>query len=124
MVGERAILIFMNKLYELGKVWKNAEKDLDIQVDAPFTIEYANRKYLYAALIHNFGSKNGMLLIDEHDDDRIVTAVLHGYGYSCIDETYLNYDKKLFMDSLNDWGWTSIKYDPPLWYTGIPWSDR
>jgi hypothetical protein len=32
------------------------------------------------------------------------------------------YNRQLFIDTLNDWGWFGEKGAEPPWYTGKPWS--
>ncbi|MGO9977392.1 MAG: hypothetical protein ACLP01_32215 [Solirubrobacteraceae bacterium] len=38
-------------------------------------------------------------------------------GWSALGESYLHYDRTLFIDTLNDWGWCS-EGAPPSWYSG------
>jgi len=43
-------------------------------------------------------------------------------GWSALGPAYLDYDRDVFIDALNDWGWTGTGAPPP-WYTGAPWTD-
>ena len=44
-----------------------------------------------------------------------------GMAVSFLSPTYEVYNRELFIDTLNDWGWRG-ETDPPAWYTGRPWS--
>jgi len=44
----------------------------------------------------------------------------HGYFVSVVSTSYEDYDRELFVDTLNDWQWFGPG-DPPEWYTGQPW---
>jgi hypothetical protein len=49
-------------------------------------------------------------------------AEAQGMGWSILGSAYLRYDRELFIDTLNDWGWCG-EGDPPSWYTGEPWTN-
>jgi hypothetical protein len=37
-------------------------------------------------------------------------------------DSYATFDRKLFIETLNDWGWFAQDRAAPHWYTGRPWS--
>lgn len=37
-----------------------------------------------------------------------------GMGWSALGESYLSYDRDLFVNTLNDWSWCG-EVDPPSW---------
>lgn len=44
------------------------------------------------------------------------TAVV---AYSELNGVYLDYERELYVEMLNDWQWTAST-EPPPWYTGQP----
>ena len=60
--------------------------------------------------------------MDLEDRQRFLEwARREGLYPSLLGESYRAYDRELFIDTLNDWGWYGGG-DPPSWYTGRPWS--
>lgn len=35
---------------------------------------------------------------------------------------YADYDREVFVDTLNDWGWFGDAQRAPAWFTGRPWT--
>jgi len=110
---------------QIANAWLEAGQELRIEVISPFSIHTASGEVIeYIALVPQFGSANGMLLINDFDQDRIQAAQANGYGYSCLYlSSYGDYQREHFIDALNDWGWSEGQGNPPDWYTGEPWSD-
>jgi hypothetical protein len=77
-----------------------------------------------AVRVAEFGSKSGMLCaICEtrgSQDELTREAKQRGMGWSALGTSYLTYDRELFVDTLNDWGWCASAA-PPEWYSGEPW---
>jgi hypothetical protein len=46
----------------------------------------------------------------------------HGYASSDLSANYRQYDRDLFVDTLNDWQWFGQKGEQLSWYTGKKWS--
>jgi hypothetical protein len=40
-----------------------------------------------------------------------------------VSETYGEFDRQLFEQTLNDWGWYGADEARPPWYTGAAWTD-
>jgi hypothetical protein len=41
-----------------------------------------------------------------------------GFGYSCMDSpSFHTYERKVFIEALNDWGWTGEPAAKPEWYS-------
>lgn len=44
-----------------------------------------------------------------------------GMAWSALGPAYASYDREIFVDALNDWGWNGAG-PPPEWCTGEPWT--
>jgi hypothetical protein len=101
---------------ELLGAWQEAAADLGIEV----------RVHGDAVVVEDFGSRNGMLcsVPTNRDGERALRreAERCGMGWSVLTRTYARYDRMVYVDTLNDWGWTGDG-PPPPWYTGDPWTE-
>jgi hypothetical protein len=105
---------------QIADAWHQASRELGIEFVSPFFLESAEgRSFQYLGLLPQFGSPKGMLLLEDVDWERTRTAQVNGYGYSCLMlHSYGKYDRDLFIDTLNDWGWSESQGPPPTWYNG------
>jgi hypothetical protein len=103
----------------IANAWLEAGRDLGIEVVSPFLLQSPEgRELQYVALLPQFGSCKGMLLIETLDWDRANIATSKEYGYSCLTlHTYGVYERSVFVNALFDWGWTEGRGIPPLWYS-------
>ncbi len=106
--------------------WREAATDLGLSVVAPFTLSDAGGQPLAecVALVRGFGSTNGVVLLDPASgEDEVRAAESSDYFVSRINASaYSVYDRALFEDTLNDWGWFGSQADRPAWYTGHSWT--
>jgi len=94
----------------LGKVWHQAGADLGLRVTAPFVLSTPNGEFLFDVLVHDFGSEQGMLLMESWSDEKAQAARLLGYGFSCLGAGA--YDRSGFINVLQDWGWSGSSTAP------------
>jgi len=107
---------------EICHAWTEAAADLGIRVVAPFAAAAEDgQAVIYEAHILDFGGPKGMLVGNQESEFGGLRKAL-GYGYSILYPHYRKYDRQLFIDTLNDWGWCGEKGAEPSWYTGKPWS--
>jgi hypothetical protein len=113
-----------NIFNELISAWRKAEKDLLIEIEAPFVLTDENgREIYYGLLVKGFGGKLGTLILSTDDTTNLKEAVKQGYFCSALNpDTYSVYNRKDFIDALNDWGYFGNESEKPEWYSGIPWS--
>ena len=109
--------------------WREAADDLGIEVIAPASVTLGSKSFDALALLPEFGALNGMVLFGRFsateglvDPDGRLFREYH-YGFSYLAASYETYRRDLFIDTLNDWGWTSNARPAPDWYTGQPWSE-
>ncbi len=53
------------------------------------------------------------------DDRRQVVAKAESLYFSSLNpDVYGTFDRDLFIETLNDWGWFGAESNQPAWYTG------
>jgi hypothetical protein len=97
----------------LRDAWSEAAAELSLRVEQRGD----------AVLVHDFGSPNGTLCVLLHSEVRHfpATPADDARYFSQLGPSYLKYERALFVDTLNDWGWFGTG-SPPPWYTGEPWT--
>jgi hypothetical protein len=105
---------------EVSRAWKRAGEELRINITAPFTLKLEDgRSIKFLALISDFGLSKGTLILDMDDRKEFSTAEKHGYYCSALNpEVYGKYNRKEFIDTLEDWRFIGKEQDKPDWYTG------
>jgi hypothetical protein len=102
----------------LAQSWREAAADLGIEVQTCAAGD--------SIVVPQFGSTEGMLCglrpTLEGQRELQQRAEASGMGWSVLGPSYLRYDRSLFVDTLNDWGWCAPG-PPPAWYTGEPWTE-
>lgn len=113
---------YKNNFHKLISAWRKAEKDLLIKIIAPFDLTDENGQEInYWLLVKDFGSKHGTLILSADDTTDFGIAEKHGYYCSALNtKSYDKYDRELFIDTLNDWGYFGDEANKPKWYNGEP----
>jgi hypothetical protein len=108
---------------QISRAWLNAATDLGIRVVVPFSILVStDESLLYEAHIVDFGGPKGMVVGIPERDPIADLRSRQGYGSSDLSAVYRQYQRELFIDTLNDWQWFGEKGEAPSWYTGKSWS--
>ena len=107
--------------------WRHAANDLGLDVVAPYqVIDPSSREPIECvALVRGFGTAAGAVLMNMASDTAGHGEAVSRLGFflSRINvEAYSEYDRTLFADTLNDWGWFGARDQTPAWYTGESWS--
>jgi hypothetical protein len=98
---------------QLGQSWIEAGADLGLRVATPFMLTTeAGQSLPFDAVIYDFGSTRGMLLMEHWDETKAKAATENGYGYSCMDA--FRYERGSAIEILRDWGWSGAEA-PPAW---------
>jgi hypothetical protein len=112
-------------LESLSKAWQTAGLELGIRVTAPALVAGSNGEHIEcAALVADFGSAEGTAafpLSRQHSVSGSLSAANLWAVSFLDDDSYSEFDRDLFIATLDDWGWSGTG-DPPSWYTGPPWS--
>lgn len=106
--------------------WLAAGADLGLDVVAPYrVVDSENQAINGFALVRQFGSSAGALVLDLASTTPSESAVATRLGFFVAQvsaEAYASYDRDLFVDTLNDWGWFGPEQDRPTWFTGEAWA--
>jgi len=106
---------------EILAAWLEASRDLGIRVIAPFSIPVGIGEFLeFEAHLPDFGGPKGLVFGSTDRDDGHDTRGRLGYAWSDGSSMYKKYDRQLFVDTLNDWGWFGERGRDPSWHTGKP----
>jgi hypothetical protein len=101
----------------LIQAWPEAAQDLGIEIIVPFVLTLKNGETVRAdLLVKDFGPT--LVITDEAEETLNSLGDelgVEGYGYSAFCGEELVYDRDLFIDTLNDWGWTGPGNRRPNW---------
>jgi hypothetical protein len=102
--------------------WRTAGEKLGIRVEAPAWVTLQGESVECAAFLPDFGSEHGTAAIPL-SQERLHGEQVDGDPFCSLlsDESYGQFDRELFVATLNDWGWFGDGY-PPDWYEGTPWT--
>ena len=107
---------------KIANAWRDAATDLGIRVVAPCTLTMqSGATKQFEARILDFGGPKGVIAaspISRADDELGQLNV----WCSVLGERYRTYDRQLFIDTLDDWGWHGKLEEQPQWYSGRPWT--
>lgn len=107
--------------------WAIASVELGIELEAPFILRANGREHLCIAwLPHFFSAKRGVVVASLETDPVTFAsdAESEGYAYSLVNvQTYGQFDRDLFINTLKDWGYYGSEEKKPSWYAGVvPWT--
>jgi len=105
-----------------AKAWQDAAKDLGIRVIHPVSFQTNHGVQVESAgvLLPDFGSQNGTLLTCRFDTDEVMELAddTEYYRSGLNPHSYEPYDRKRYIETLNDWGWFASPQDAPEWFSG------
>lgn len=107
-------------LSRLLQVWEIAAKDLGFEIVVPYLLTLPSGIQINAQfLVQNFGAVKGMLIVGSYDEVECCLDELmrEGYGFSVLDEPGKSerYERRDYIELLNDWGWGGDDKDKPDW---------
>lgn len=111
----------------VSDAWRRAATDLGIDVVAPYEVvdETTGVSARALAFVPRFGSQAGTLVISSAASNLGCSTWARDRGafLSIVNEgAYADYDREVFVDTLNDWGWFGDAQRAPAWFTGRPWT--
>jgi hypothetical protein len=109
--------------------WLEAAHDLGLRIIAPYLLVDENNgtEFECISLVKDFGSAQGTIVATRHSHSGPIQSVAQQQGRFCsfIDENaYAEYERKLFIGTLDDWGWFGEPSAAPNWYTGEAWTSK
>jgi hypothetical protein len=110
-----------NDKKDMTDAWRQAERDLGIVLDPRVTLALKNGTKNFV-LIKNFGGPKGAIVTSTDDTKDFKELQELGFYCSALGDSYSSYDRSLFIDTLNDWGFFGEANKKPTWYTGKSWT--
>ena len=100
--------------------WRNANKDLGVEIIAPFCVSIGNDVTIRAELlVKGFGAPKGMLIFTDYSlvKPYVDELLKLGYGFSVLEEPRSDesYDRDTFVAILSDWSWSGSRDRKPGW---------
>lgn len=101
--------------------WRKAEQDLGIEINLELTLRLRNGAKDFVH-IKDFGGPKGAIVSSIHDTGDFKELKELGFYYSALGDNYSSYNRNLFIDTLNDWGFFGKSNKKPTWFTGKTWT--
>ena len=100
--------------------WKTAAKELGISIEVPFELQFDSGEVINdLLLIKDFGGKAGTVIFGmnhERFSEIFKNAEKKEYFCSGLNtEVYKEYNRQIFIETLNDWGYFGEEKDKPDW---------
>jgi hypothetical protein len=105
------------------QAWHHAAVDLKIRFTSPFSgTTAAGVPFTALGLVHQFGRRVGTLIqVGGEPSADLEYPADDDYTWSCLGRTcYARYDRKAWIEMLNDWQFLGPDSERPSWYTGEP----
>jgi hypothetical protein len=107
---------------DISDAWHQAEQDLGIRVTAPIAITIEGQDLIFEAHVADFGGPAGTIALGQGTFQHHRALIQMGYFVSQLFPGYREYERELFIGTLDDWRWFGHAGEEPDWYTGKPWS--
>lgn len=116
---------------QIAAAWHKAASELQFRFTSPYSTTLKNGATVHSlGLVHGFSAAFGTLIFVEGEErlflvegnERLFRAedFPDEYGWSILSDMYAKYERKLFVETLDEWGWFGPKEHAPSWYTGRP----
>ena len=108
---------------QIMDAWKQAAQDLEIRVEIPFVLRTETGQVeFYEGRVLDFGGPKGTVFRPISVDKKTRSREEKGFFASDLGPRYSQYDRQLFIDTLDDWKWFGPDGHQPEWYGGKNWS--
>ena len=112
---------------KIAEAWRLAADDLCIEFTSPFKATiFGDAEYI--GFVHHFGRRIGTIIsvLDKPSSlvDRIDQSKDENYYFSELGLDYCDYNRQLFIDTLDDWQFFGPDSERPSWYTGKSWGEK
>lgn|GEM_PF-677525 len=103
-----------------ARAWREAASDLGVRLESPFAMHHGGTTYWCAGWLPDFGGSKGVIIACRHAHDDIFDAseALGYYASGLNPYYYETYDRRIFSETLNDWGWFGDPSAAPAWFSG------
>ncbi|TAK63178.1 hypothetical protein [Methylobacter sp.] len=107
-----------DKENELVAAFTTAARELGFRFTSPLII--GNDSFL--GLVQDFGSPKGTVIFLLGLKNDFTEVKQTGHFFSELAGSYCVFNRKIFEETLNDWGYFGPASEKPSWFTGQPWS--
>lgn len=107
---------------DIIEAWRKAEQDLGITVNSTFQLELKKETKNFV-FVKDFGGPSGTIVTLNHDTKDFKELQELGFYCSALGDSYSTYNRNLFVETLNDWGFFGKESQKPTWYTGKGWAE-
>lgn len=98
------------------EAWISASKDLGIKIQPRFSVYSENNEAISCLLlVEDFGSKLGTAVFAELHESPHPLFSAKGYYVSTLGDLYTAFNRSLFVETLNDWGYFGDPGNKPEW---------
>ena len=104
--------------------WKVAAADLGFQFTSPFVVTLPDgSRHEHLGLVHRFGRRIGALISVLYEpSEKIPRPSGNDYFCSVLGPGYARYERRSFIDTLDDWQFFGPESERPPWYSGKSWT--
>lgn len=101
--------------------WKLIAKELNLQVEIPYTLNIDGKLIEVNLLLRNFGGIPGTIIVNDYDKIKDYTKKFGSLGFSVFStppkfEPLLTaQEKEEIIYMLSEWGWTGPEDEKPSW---------
>jgi hypothetical protein len=122
----------MSAVSQVQDAWRVAAKELGFEFEAPFELHGQKGHASFHGFVRHVGGPKGAVFFacetfkEDHREARRL-AEAEGVFCSLISaRVYQAYDREVFLEVLQDWGWFGSESERPSWAgkTGGPTSDQ
>jgi hypothetical protein len=111
------------------EAWRQASHDLGVRFTSPFTATIAHDQRIECiGFVHRFGRRVGTIISVLKQPSSLAHLIGNwrnqDYYLSVLGSGYSNYDRKLFIDTLDDWQFFGPDSERPAWYAGKCWGQE
>ncbi len=111
------------------EAWRQAAHDLGIRFTSPFTATLQHDRSIECiGFVHHFGRRVGTIISVLKQPSSLADLVgkwqNEDYYISVLGSGYGNYDRKMFIDTLDDWQFFGPDSERPPWYAGKYWGQE
>lgn len=111
-------IITVTESQKIISSWTKAGTDLGIKIVAPFSLGPSDDStQTFPIFVPFFGSRRGTIILFDFDQTVSEDLAKDGFGVSTLGHSYIDYERTLFVDTLEDWGFFGPKEYRPDWYT-------
>jgi hypothetical protein len=102
----------------MATAWVEASKELGFIFKSPYILKDGSNEIIITGFISDFGGENGVAILGRYDSDEAddMADKLNILCPSLSPESYENFNRTMFIDTLKEWEWSSSDKDTPEWY--------